>query len=201
MITLPKNRHGARWFKFRIANALGVGEHEVYVAVPGPPVLVVVNGPDYDEQDRPNADIEVFHPDIDGISWQDIWEVVRREYPDASSREATDGEYQAIKESISEYGPLQRVIVDETGNVIAGRVRKMVCAELGVQCPTEVVTGLTPEQKEELSFQLDFCRKHLSSADKRQSAQYLLKSDPRNTDRAKRIVTYGSRTSPRRFRL
>lgn len=184
MIAFPKNRYRRGWCKFRIAQALGSGEHFIQVATPGPPVLLVVNGPDYDEQDRPSADIEAYHPDIDGISWEDIWEAVRSQYPDASSRKATDQEYQAVKESIAQIGTIQRVIVDEAGNVIAGRLRKRACAELGVQCPSEVVAGLTPDQKEQLAFELDYCRKHLSNADKRHAAEFILKSNPRNTDRA-----------------
>ena len=68
MIAFPKNRYGRGWCKFRIAQTLGSGEHSIEVATSGPPVLVVVNGPDYDEQDRPSAEIEAYHPDIDGIS-------------------------------------------------------------------------------------------------------------------------------------
>ena len=172
-----------RMFKFRIAHVLGAGEHSISVTTPGPPVLVVVNGLDYDEHDRPGADIEAFHPDIDGISWEDIWNAVRRQFPGASSRQPTNEEYQAVKESIAEFGALQRVIVDESGNVISGHLRKRACSELKVHCPTEVLTGLTPEQKEGLSFQLDFCRKHLKIADKRKFAEYLLQSSPRNADR------------------
>ena len=100
------------WLKFRIAEALGIGEHKIWAVFPGPPVLVVVNGPDYDEQDRPSAVIEAYHPYIEGIGWDDIWEAVRRQYPTSSPhRRATEGEYQAIKESIATFGSLQRIIV------------------------------------------------------------------------------------------
>lgn len=172
------------WLKFRIAEALGPGEHQVEVVQPGPPVLLDVYGPDYDERDRPSADIKAHHPDIDGIGWDDIWEAVRHQYPNTSpQRPATEGEYQAIKESIAAFGALQRVVLDESGNVIAGRLRRRACAELGVQCPTEVISGLTLEQKEQLVFELDYCRKHLSLADKRSAAGFILRANPRNTDR------------------
>lgn len=171
------------WNKFRIAEALGPGEHSVHVVTPGPPVLLDISGLDYDDQDRPSADIQAFHPDIDGIGWDDIWEAVRQQHPTSSLLPmATDAEYQAIKESIATFGSLQRVIVDESGNVIAGRLRKRACAELGVQCPTEVI-AVTPDQSEQLAFELDFCRKHLSRDDKRNAAELLLKANPRNTDR------------------
>ena len=183
------------WYKFRIAEALGPGEHEVDVVgcsinvggmaySSGPPVLLDVCGTDYDEQDRPTAVIEAFHPDIDGIGWDDIWEAVRRQYPSSSPvRRATESEYQAVKESIAAFGSLQRVIVDEMGNVIAGQSRQRACAELGQHCPTEVICGLTQDQKDQLSFQLDFCRKHLSSDDKRRAAESILRANPRNSDR------------------
>lgn len=184
MIAPPEKTPRPGWFKFRIAQALGPGEHRVEVVTPGPPVLVVVNGLDYDERDRPNADIQAYHPDLDGISWPDIWEAVRSQNPSASPRpQAGEGEYRAVKDSIATFGALQRVIEDEAGNVIAGRLRRRACAELGVHCPTEVISGLTADQKEQLSFELDFCRKHLSLADKRRAAEFMLQATPRNTDR------------------
>lgn len=172
------------WLKFRISEVLGLGEHDIHLALPGPPVRLLVTGSDYDRKDRPTADIEAFHPDIDGIGWDEIWVAVRRQYPTSfPDRRATDSEYLAIKESIATYGSLQRVVVDEHGNVIAGRLRKRACAELKKNCPTEVISGLTEDQKEQLTFELDFCRRHQSLNDKRRAAEFFLKADPRNTDR------------------
>ena len=180
---LPKSyRRG--WAKFRIAEALGPGEHEVYVASPGPPVVLDVYGLDYDQRGRPTAVIEAYHPDIDGISWEAIWNEVRRQFPiNTPQRPATDAEYQTLKESIAKFGSLQRVIVDEAGNVIAGRLRKRACEELCVHCPTEVISGLNEDQKEQLSFELDFCRRQLSLGDKRKTAEFLIKANPRNSNR------------------
>ena len=90
------------WCKFRIAEALGPGEHQVRIAFPGRPVLLDVFGPDYDQHDQPTAVIEAFHPDIDGISWDDIWDAVRRECPSSSPMlQATDDDYQSLKCSVA----------------------------------------------------------------------------------------------------
>jgi site-specific DNA-methyltransferase (adenine-specific) len=96
---------------------------------------------------------------------------------------ANDVEYQALKASIATFGLIQRVIVDETGSIISGRLRKLACQELGVACPTEVI-AVSPEQREQLAFELDFCCKQLTRSDKRQAAERLLKANPRNSDRA-----------------
>ena len=126
-------------------------------------VRLEVFGSDYDEQDRPTAEIDANHPGIDGIGWDDIFEAVHRQNPNSSPvSRATDAEYQAIKSSIATFGVVQPVIVDEMGNLIAGRLRKRACTELGVNCPTEVIAGLTRDEKDQLSFELDFCRRHLS---------------------------------------
>ena len=109
-----------------------------------------------------------WHPDIEGIGWDDIWEAVRRQNPSSSPvPRATDAEYQAIKNSIATFGLVQPVIVDETGNIIAGRLRKRACIELGVNCPTEVIAGLTRDEKDQLSFELDFLQE--ASVDQRQT--------------------------------
>ncbi len=181
MIGISSSRTG--WFKFRIAESLGPGEHDVDVGC-YPPVKMLVYGTDYDEHDRPTAEIDAWHPDIEGIGWDDIWEAVRRQNPSGSLlARATAAEYQAIKNSIATFGLVQPVIVDETGNVIAGRLRKRACIELGVNCPAEVIAGLTRDEKDQLSFELDFCRKNLSISDKRRTAKFFLQSAPRNSDR------------------
>lgn len=110
--------------------------------------------------------------------------MVRRPNPVASlQRTATDQESQAIKASVAQFGALQRVIVDENGNGIAGRLRKKACAELAVHCSTEVISGLSSEQKEQLTFELEFCRKQLTLDDKRHAAKDILTSNLRTTDR------------------
>lgn len=181
MIGISSVRTG--WFKFQIAEILGPGEHDVHVGC-YPPVRMLVYGTDYDEQDRPIAEIDASHPGIEGIEFEDILEVVHRQIPSfLLVRHATDAEYQALKNSIATFGVVQPVVVDEIGSVIAGQLRKRACDELGLNCPTEVIAGLTRDEKDQLSFELDFCRKHLSISDKRRTAKFLLKSVPRNSDR------------------
>lgn len=185
MIASTRNFYSRGWYKFRVAQALGPGEHTIQVATSGPPAQVVVNGVDYDEQDCPTADIQKFYPDDnDAFSWVDIWNSIQHLYVDPLTRKASDQEYQSVKNSIAKFGPVQRVIVDEAGNVISGNLRKRACSELGVQYPTEVIAGLTTDQKEQLAFELDYCRKHLSFQDKRNAAEFSLRSSPRKTNRA-----------------
>ena len=128
--------------------------------------------------------MKAYHPNIDGIGWEDIWGGGAPLHPARSPiRAATGSEYGPLKESIATFGVLQPVVQDEAGRVVAGRLRKRACQELGVPCPTQVVAGLTEVQKEQLTYELEFCRKQLSLKDKRLAAKFALKSAPRTPDR------------------
>lgn len=79
-------------------------------------------------------------------------------------------EYEALKESIKEFGVIQPVIVDEVGDIIDGYHRAKACRELSVDYPTRVMEGLGKEQKENLSVSLNLKRRHLTKEQKKDLA-------------------------------
>jgi ParB-like chromosome segregation protein Spo0J len=76
-------------------------------------------------------------------------------------------EYEALRESIREKGVIESVVTDEEGNVIDGHHRVKVCKELGIEYPTRVIEGLSEEQKQDLSVELNMHRRHLTAEQKR----------------------------------
>ena len=95
-----------------------------------------------------------------------------------------DMAYQAIKSSIEVFGVCQNIILDEQGQIISGNLRRKACEELGKDCPTTIISGLSQAQKEDLKLELNLCRKHYSLKDKRVAARKLLRSDPAKSDRS-----------------
>lgn len=178
----PINRHN--WMKFVVAKALGVGKHPLDFGWLTP-VTAYVDGWGYDDEGTPGAEVEFVHPDIEGISLDDIcWEVRRLTKQEFDFPEATPEEYEAIKASIARYGVHQPVVVDEQGDLIAGRLRKRACDELGIiACPTISIGNLTTEQKRQLAFELDYCRKHVTRDSKKSVARLLLTQAPSTSDR------------------
>lgn len=77
-------------------------------------------------------------------------------------------EYQALKDSIAERGVEVPIIVDEFGEVIDGRMRRHIARELGVECPSEVRSGLTLDERRELAVTLNGPRRHMNREQKRQ---------------------------------
>ena len=105
----------SRAHRFRIAEALGPGEHEVRVVAPGPPVRLRIYGTDYDERDRPCGVVEALHPDLDGIGWGDVWEAVRRQRPEKCL---------PAKDMTGTPSVLLPAVKDEAGLVITGSLPK-----------------------------------------------------------------------------
>lgn len=68
----------------------------------------------------------------------------------------------ALVESISTFGILQPVVVDEAGAILDGHHRKGIADELGIPCPTVTLPGLTEEQKVEQALALNLARRHLT---------------------------------------
>jgi len=76
-------------------------------------------------------------------------------------------ELENLRESIKEKGVLIPIVVDENGIVIDGHHRKMICDELGIECPKIVRENLTEQEKRSESRYLNIARRHLNTAQKR----------------------------------
>jgi len=79
----------------------------------------------------------------------------------------SDDEYRALKKSIAKHGVMQAVITDEAGNVIDGHHRVQACTELGIDYPTEVIEGLTDQEKLARVLVLNVARRQLTKEQKR----------------------------------
>lgn len=82
-------------------------------------------------------------------------------------------EYEALRESIRENGVIESILVDEEGNVIDGHHRLKVCEELGIECPRRALMGLSDEQKQDLSLELNLHRRQLTKEQKKEIAANL----------------------------
>src|SRR5690606_30620113 len=96
----------------------------------------------------------------------------------------TPEEYRALKASIERHGAVEPVIVDECGNIIAGRTRRRICEESGIEFPTITIKGLSARQRQELALELDTCRKHFGRKQRRRIVESLLRRMPRESDRS-----------------
>ena len=82
-------------------------------------------------------------------------------------------EYEALRESIREKGVIESILVDEEGNVIDGHHRLKACEELGIECPRRALMGLSDEQKQDLSLELNLHRRQLTKEQKKEIAANL----------------------------
>lgn len=96
----------------------------------------------------------------------------------------TPERYEQLRDSIKEFGVLEKVVVDETGAIINGHQRSQIAEELGLPCPKRVVKGLTAEAKLDQSIALNkTTRGPLNGKEKREAiGRYLLRS-PETSDR------------------
>lgn len=74
----------------------------------------------------------------------------------------TPEEYEALRADIAENGVELAVAVDDDGNVIDGHHRKAIAEELGVGYHTDVVHGLTEDQKRDMALRLNAHRRQLT---------------------------------------
>jgi protein gp37 len=78
----------------------------------------------------------------------------------------SDDEREALRQSIAALGVLQPIVVDENGTIIDGHHRAEVAAQLGVECPTKVMAGLSEDEKLETALVLNLGRRHLDGEQK-----------------------------------
>lgn len=82
-------------------------------------------------------------------------------------------QFQVFKDDIEKRGVRVPIIVDEHDATIDGHQRRRACAELGIECPREVVAGLSEDEKVELALALNAFRRHLEAGERREAIQKL----------------------------
>lgn len=92
-------------------------------------------------------------------------------------------EYSALEQSIKDHGVQVPIIVDENGTVIDGHHRQKITQELGIRCPSTVVTGKAESEKRTLALSLNLDRRHLNREQRRALVAESVKADPQLTDR------------------
>lgn len=96
----------------------------------------------------------------------------------------TGDEYAALREDIAANGIRVPVDVDEDGTVLDGHHRQAIAAELGIPCPTRVVTGLTDEDKRCHALAVNLQRRTLTREQRRALILAELEHDDTRSDRA-----------------
>lgn len=97
----------------------------------------------------------------------------------------SEEEFAALERSIVEHGVLVPVEYDEAGEIIDGHHRVEICESLGlVDWPRFVRKGLTEQDKRSLSRELNFARRHLSTAQKQEVIADQLRDTPSISSRA-----------------
>lgn len=92
-------------------------------------------------------------------------------------------EYAELREDIAAHGVQVAVIVDETGRVIDGHHRQRIARQLGVPCPSTIVTGHADDELRDMSLRLNLHRRHLTGEQKRAALAASIKADPELSDR------------------
>jgi len=88
-------------------------------------------------------------------------------------------EYDALKESIRQYGVIIPVVRDENGTIIDGHHRDRACRELRIKdIPTITLAGLTDEQKRDHALVLNMVRRKITRKQMRQIIAAELRRTP-----------------------
>lgn len=89
-----------------------------------------------------------------------------------------------LRQSIIDHGGIMVPIrVDEAGVIIDGHHRAMIAQDLGIDCPREIVSGLSDDQKVEMARTLNRDRRHLDREQKRKMIAASLVAEPELSDR------------------
>jgi ParB-like chromosome segregation protein Spo0J len=93
-------------------------------------------------------------------------------------------EYDALRADIAEHGIRVPVDVDETGQVLDGHHRSAIAAELGIDYPTRVVTGLDEQGKYDHALTVNVARRQLTREQRRELITAEIERCPVDSDRA-----------------
>lgn len=96
----------------------------------------------------------------------------------------SDEEYAALRDDIAANGIRVPVDVDEHGQVLDGHHRQAIAAELGIDCPTRTVAGLTEDDKRAHALAVNLQRRTLTRDQRRALIAAELEHDPSRSDRA-----------------
>lgn len=77
-------------------------------------------------------------------------------------------EYDALRADIAESGIAVPIDVDEDGNILDGHHRAWIAADLGVDCPRRVVSGLTEQGKRNYARRVNALRRSLTAEQRRE---------------------------------
>ena len=95
-----------------------------------------------------------------------------------------DAEFTALRDDIEANGIRVPVDVDEAGQILDGHHRAQIASDLGIECPTRVVSGLTEDMKREHAIAVNSHRRMLSREQRRDLVVAELERDPSRSDRA-----------------
>lgn len=80
----------------------------------------------------------------------------------------TDDEFAALKDDILTRGVMVPIEKDEHGNILDGYHRAEICAEIGIDPPVLIRTGMSHEEKVQHALSLNLTRRHLSADQRRE---------------------------------
>ena len=95
-----------------------------------------------------------------------------------------DGEtYGGLKATIAVNGVQVPIVKDEMGYILDGFARAKIAGELGYECPSVTVKGLTEQEKRSQVRALNLARRHLDYAARREIIADELKENPDRSNR------------------
>lgn len=98
-------------------------------------------------------------------------------------RSLTTDEYRTLKASIEVHGILEPILVDTQGNIVDGHHRDKAAKQLGIEAPTRVLKGFTPDELLQKAHALNRARRQLSQAEQRDWIAEHLAAEPKASNR------------------
>src|SRR3954451_2891975 len=91
--------------------------------------------------------------------------------------------YGGLKANIAVNGVQVPVVKDEKGHILDGFARAKIARELGYECPSVTVRGLSEQEKRSQVRALNLARRHLDHAARRQVIADELRENPGRSNR------------------